>query len=244
MKSSLIAIYDFELFPYALGDVLTWNVRTAMRCEELGKENVDVYICADEKHSASIYQRGLINPDNFELFFSELYGAFGTNPKLGNIFIFRQREAMIAQLHKAAEKDADNLEALNDYLQILNPTASDVLLRKVFNKIENKIRANAVVKKILKRVTPQIIKQTARNNFSEEGALNSFFIKYIYSHESINKFAAEKGYVPFLKPSLGCTPDVDEIIGRKFEGKNSPISFTLTLPRRRIWWRSYIHTGF
>ena len=31
------AVYDFGLFPYALGDVLTWNVQTAIRCEELGR---------------------------------------------------------------------------------------------------------------------------------------------------------------------------------------------------------------
>src|SRR5205823_1140286 len=94
----LIAIYDFEFFPYALGDVLTWNVRTAMRCEELGKKAADLYLCLDERYPASIYQRGLVNPDNFDLFFSELYGAFGTNPKLGNIHIFRNRETMLEQL--------------------------------------------------------------------------------------------------------------------------------------------------
>lgn len=223
---SLIAIYDFELFPYALGDVLTWNIRTAMRCEELGKKNVDVYICTDEKHSASIYQRGLINPDNFELFFSELYGAFGTNPKLGNIFIFRERESMIEQLQKIAVKDPDNLEALNDYLQILNPKVSDLLLRKVLKKFANKIRPHAIVKTFLKRWTPAAI----QNNVSEEAALNHYFIKYIYSHQSINKFYETKSYIPLLKPSLGCTPDVDEIIGREFKDKKI-VPFHLRLRR-------------
>src|SRR5690242_17847911 len=112
----LIGIYDFEFFPYALGDVLTWNIRTSMRCEETGKDLVDIYICIDERYPASIYQRGLINPDNFELFFNELHSAFGTHPRLGNLYVFRQRETMLEQLQQAATKDKDNLEIYNDYV--------------------------------------------------------------------------------------------------------------------------------
>lgn len=48
-NKNITAIYDFELFPFALGDVLTWNVRTAMRCKELGRKKVDIYLCADER---------------------------------------------------------------------------------------------------------------------------------------------------------------------------------------------------
>ena len=35
-RGNYCAVYDFELMPYALGDVLTWNVQTAIRCEEAG----------------------------------------------------------------------------------------------------------------------------------------------------------------------------------------------------------------
>lgn len=41
------AIYDFQLLPYALGDVFTWNVPTALRCEEAGREQVEDLICMD-----------------------------------------------------------------------------------------------------------------------------------------------------------------------------------------------------
>jgi hypothetical protein len=43
-NKNIAAIYDFELFPFALGDVLTWNVRTAMRCKELGCKKVDSHL--------------------------------------------------------------------------------------------------------------------------------------------------------------------------------------------------------
>ena len=64
------AVYDFELMPYALGDVLTWNVQTAIRCEELGRDRVDTYICMDDRHPASIYQKDLVTAENSHLFFN------------------------------------------------------------------------------------------------------------------------------------------------------------------------------
>jgi hypothetical protein len=215
-NNHLIAIYDFEFFPYALGDVLTWNIRTAMRCEELKKEAVDVYICLDKCYPASIYQQGLINPDNFELFFSELYGAFGTNPKLGNIFIFRKREDLLAQLRVKMAMDPANIEAAKDYLNILNKRTT---VNSLFTMLKSKIYSKVRIKQFLKRFTPKFIKETIYNNLSDEDVLNHYFIKYILSHEEINKFAAKKGFIPHLKPSLGCTPDIDELCERQLKGK-------------------------
>jgi hypothetical protein len=56
------AVYDFDLMPYALGDVLTWNVQTAIRCEEAGRDAVDVHICLDQRYPSSIYQSDMIRP--------------------------------------------------------------------------------------------------------------------------------------------------------------------------------------
>ncbi len=234
ITTNLIAIYDFEFFPYALGDVLTWNVRTAMRCEEAGKQTIDVYICLDKDHPASIYQRGLINADNFELFFNELYGAFGTNPKLGNIYIFRQRTAMLDILEEIATKtDEQNLEAIHDYLALIQEKVSDGIVRKVYNAIEKRIRSNPLMKKIIRRIVPAKLQESVRDNLSDEKKLNDYFIKNIYSHEHINQFAEQRGYIPFLQPSLGCTPDVDEVIARQFKGKKI-VPFHLRLRRLDI----------
>lgn len=219
LKDRYIAIYDFEFFPYALGDVLTWNVRTAMRCEELGKKYVDTYICIDKKFPASIYQRGLINTDNFELFFGELYEAFGTNPKLGNIFIFRKREEMLLQLQNADLQNENNIEVIADYLQILDQRVATTVINKTWAVLEEKIRANKLIKKFVGKLLSIEVKQAAYKQFSHESILNNYFIKYIHSHAAINEFAASKGYIPFLHPALGCNPDVEEIINRHFMGK-------------------------
>jgi hypothetical protein len=109
------AVYDFGLFPFALGDVLTWNVQTAIRCEELGRERVDTYICVDEHQPPNLFQRDLITADNCGLFFNELFGAFGTHPKPGNVFLYRRREQMQQRLREALRGDAANLEDLADY---------------------------------------------------------------------------------------------------------------------------------
>ena len=113
------AVYDFALFPYALGDVLTWNVQTAIRCEELGREQVDIYICMDERYPASVHQRDPITADNCGLFFNELFGAFGTHPKLGNVFLYRRREEMLERLAEVSKGDPAISEDLADYEQAL-----------------------------------------------------------------------------------------------------------------------------
>jgi len=113
------AVYDFGLFPYALGDVLTWNVQTAIRCEELGREQVDIHICVDRRQPPNLFQRDLITADNCELFFNEVFGAFGTHPKLGNVFLYRRRDEMLERLREACRGDAANLEDLADYERAL-----------------------------------------------------------------------------------------------------------------------------
>lgn len=127
-------IYDFELLPYALGDVLTWNIQTAIRCEQLGRERVDVYVCMDERYPSSIYQRGLVTAENCGLFFNELYGAFGTHPRLGNLFVFRDRDEMLERLREASRADAANAEALADYEQALAHRDDEAALNAYFTK--------------------------------------------------------------------------------------------------------------
>ena len=128
------AVYDFELMPYALGDVLTWNIQTAIQCEDLGRELVDVFICMDERYPASIYQRGMITADNCGLFFNELFGAFGTHPHLGNIFVFRRREEMLERLHEVTAGDAESAQAVADYEHALENRDNETALNEYFTK--------------------------------------------------------------------------------------------------------------
>ena len=232
MSNNLIAIYDFEFFPYALGDVLTWNIRTAMRCEELGIK-ADIYICLDEKTPASIYQRGLINPDNYELFFNELYSAFGTNPALANLFIFRAREQMLVKLQEIAHKNKNNREAFQDYLTMVNRKEKEGGYNKILRKIKNKILKIPFLEKFYNRFTPKILKEKISNAISHENALNNYFIKYVYSHEKINQFHEKNGHIPLLTAAMGCEPDIDEFIHRHLQGKKI-VPFHLRLRRLDI----------
>lgn len=228
---SIAAIYDFELFPYALGDVLTWNVRTAMRCEELGRETVDIYLCADERHPSGIYQRGLVNPQNFELFFSELYGAFGTHPRLGNIHIFRDREALLAKLQDLVAADPINAEPVGDYLRVLEYRVSESALNKVKHAVSKVLRGSRHLRGAFNRLLPPAVKTTIRATcLPNEEVLNHYFIKYIHSHESINAFAARRGGIPLLRPALGCGADIEELIARRLAGKKI-VPFHLRLRR-------------
>jgi len=126
------AIYDFELLPYALGDVLTWNVQTARRCEEAGRSKVDIYICHDPRQPANIYQRGLVVPENAGLFFNELFGAFGTHPLLGNTHLFSSRDELLERLRQVSAGDAVNESVLADYERVLAGREDEEALKKYF----------------------------------------------------------------------------------------------------------------
>ena len=171
------AIYDFGIMPYALGDVLTWNVQTAIQCELANLEKVNINIILDSENCASIYQKEMIRPDNFELHFNELFSSFGTHPNLGNIFIYRSRKEFLESYMVTENSNQLNLEAYNDYLDAINnPNNLDLLV--------------------------------------------SYFTKYIYYHERINKFAYSAGRIPLLKSSLGCEPDISGLLNKRLAGKH------------------------
>lgn len=131
---SYCAVYDFELMPYALGDVLTWNVQTAIRAEELGRSRTDVFVCMDDRYPASIYQKGMVTAENCGLFLNELFGAFGTHPSLGNLYIYRNRESMLERLHELAKGDAAITEAVADYERALASREDEAALIEYFTK--------------------------------------------------------------------------------------------------------------
>jgi len=123
------AVYDFELLPYALGDVLTWNVQTAIRCRDIGRDRVDIYICMDQRYPVSMYQWDLVRPENQWLFFNELFGAFGTHPCPGNIHIFRNRDELLDKLREIARDDPPNAAAIADYERtVANKEEGDALV--------------------------------------------------------------------------------------------------------------------
>ena len=134
-KSRFCGIYDFELMPYALGDALTWNVQSAMHCAESGREQVDLYICMDRKQPASIYQRGLVVPDNCDLYFSELFGAFNTHPMLGDLHLFGSQDDFLDSLRSVSRGDPVTSEIVARYEEVLSRREDENALNAYF--IEN-----------------------------------------------------------------------------------------------------------
>jgi hypothetical protein len=235
-SDAIVAIYDFEIFPFALGDVLTWNVRTAMRCEELGRDRVDVYICANEGCLGNVHQHGIVNVQNFDLLFNELYSAFGTHPRLGNIHIFRRRHVMISRLQEIVADDAVNSEAVQDYLNVLNYRVVESPINRAWMHLFRRLYGNRFVRSIVNRHLPPAVKNLARNAIVSAAFLpdyqviNHYFTKYVVSHESINDFAARHGRIPLLRAAMGCEPDIEELISRRFVGKKI-VTFHLRMRR-------------
>ena len=138
------AVYDFELMPYALGDVLTWNVQTAIRCEQAGRDRVAVFVCVDERHPASLYQQGVVTADNCSLFFDELSGAFGTHPRIESLCIFRDREALLDQLRDFAIQDSPNAAVLQEYEEaVRNLRNDDAVMANFTRQLHSHDRINA-----------------------------------------------------------------------------------------------------
>jgi len=113
------AIYDLSLMPHALGDVLTWNVHSAIRCEQIGRKWVDILICLDEQFPASLHRRQIGTTQKDGLLFNELLGAFGTHPRLGNVQFFLHREEMRRTLHELANDDAVLSDSIQQYERLL-----------------------------------------------------------------------------------------------------------------------------
>ena len=147
-KSPYCAIYDFDLLAYALGDVLTWNVQTAIRCEESGAKQVDIFICLDPRHPTCIYQKNFANAETSYLHFNELFGAFGTHPNLGNIFFFFDRDQLLERLDELSRNNIFAKRARDQYRQILSESDSkDARIEYFTNYVYSHNRINQFAEK-------------------------------------------------------------------------------------------------
>jgi hypothetical protein len=111
----LPSIYDFELFPYALGDVLTWNIQTAIRAVEAGDKQAELFVCVDPTKSTFRFQTDLVTPDNSFHLFAELFGAFTTGPNLGNVHIFTDRSELVNNLKRQFAANDVARSIIQDY---------------------------------------------------------------------------------------------------------------------------------
>ncbi len=82
----LTAVYDFRFLPYALGDILTWNVQTCIRALQAGKNRLDICLVADRSEPANRYQP-LIDSNNYLQHLIEMLPLFYVNPMLENLHV-------------------------------------------------------------------------------------------------------------------------------------------------------------
>jgi hypothetical protein len=87
------AFWDFAVSPYALGDILTWNVRSCVEALKAGKKQMDVSILLDPKEPSNIHQK-YINGNNYHKYIYDMFPAFLVNPMLRNINFLRERSAL------------------------------------------------------------------------------------------------------------------------------------------------------
>ncbi|MGJ8682424.1 hypothetical protein [Paraglaciecola sp.] len=84
------AVWDFTIWPYALGDILNWNICLCCEAINKGLKNIDIYIIVDETRPSPKVQ-GYISTHNYERFLLDIFPAFYTNPMLNTIKIFKSR---------------------------------------------------------------------------------------------------------------------------------------------------------
>ena len=88
----LTGIYDFGISPYALGDILTWNMRLYVQAISSAKDAIDMCIVTDAS-SINHYQEHLVTNYNHYNYFLEVLPAFYCNPMLRNIHFYENRES-------------------------------------------------------------------------------------------------------------------------------------------------------
>lgn len=134
MKKTYSAIYDFALFPYALGDALTWNIQTTLRAMELGCDQVDVYLCIDRNTPAFLYQADLIHEGNYQLFFQELLPAFQTHPLIRHLKIYGDRTSLLMDLVDIRKENPQIENDIREYEGAVQPQVSEHDRAEYFKK--------------------------------------------------------------------------------------------------------------
>ena len=87
-----VAVYNFAILPYALGDILTWNVQSCIKAVAAGRKYVDVFVVADPFNPSNRCQKDFITPQNYRVFLQEMLPAFSVNPMLRNLTVYESQD--------------------------------------------------------------------------------------------------------------------------------------------------------
>ena len=132
-------------------------------------------------------QRELVDQHNSDLFFQELFPAFGTHPRLGNLFIYRNRDHLLVRLNEEGKTCDVNCKQISDYTEMLAYSS---------------LTAN---------IDPAILGAGADLAVPGSVELTSLFTE-LHSHKLINEFAKINSGIPLLKSQLGTDQVIEKFI--------------------------------
>lgn len=110
------AFLDFAGSPYALGDILTWNMRICAEALYAGKKLTDVWVLSDPENPANKYQF-YINGLNHQKFLLDLAPALFTNPMLNNIHFLQERAELEKEIFDCHIKEEPFFPNLTKYVE-------------------------------------------------------------------------------------------------------------------------------
>lgn len=115
----LAAIWDFSVWPYAMGDILNWNVCLCCKALEQDIKKIDIYVIVDENKPGPKMQ-SYIHPKNYERFLLDVLPAFHTNPLLNTVKIYKNREAFERELIELSVQKVECTPTANQYVEAIN----------------------------------------------------------------------------------------------------------------------------
>ncbi|MEC8044366.1 MAG: hypothetical protein VX130_07225 [Verrucomicrobiota bacterium] len=118
MNKSFPAIYDFSVLPYALGDVITWSIKTAIRASRAKYPTVNLFVCTDKNEPACSFQSSYVNSKNYRFFFKDLDSIFQFHPLANKYRVFNDRSTFEEAIYAFHAKEENPVIQAN-FLQYL-----------------------------------------------------------------------------------------------------------------------------
>ena len=133
---TLTGIWDLRASPYALGDILTWNMRLCVQAISLGKKAIDICIIADPRKPSNRYQP-YITSSNYHKSLIEISPVFFYNPMLRNIHFYTSREVFesyFALKHIQRQDVSPNISEYSvDYINTLASYNSHDIINQFYS---------------------------------------------------------------------------------------------------------------
>lgn len=132
-EKTFIGIYDFSYAPYALGDVITWQMNLCVKAGESGNRNIVQYIIADPLRPSSYLQRYIME-DNYIEYLNNLFPAFLCCPNTVSINFVKDKDIFDLFLLKKIFKDQPSWPSIMGHLSGKLDFISHKAINKFFQK--------------------------------------------------------------------------------------------------------------